>query len=127
MKVNSGVDTTNLSENNARSRASHSSAGVGGNFGQSKQQDSAHRVSFSKSNQKMGAQQPHNQNLMESQKQFDDPSYTISPVPSAQALTDAEQKSSSGLAGSQLQGKDQQLKQNCQVLLKDAEHLDASS
>lgn len=110
MKANSGVDTTSHSENNARSRASHSSAGVGANFGQSKQQESAHRVSFSKSNQKMGAQQQANQNSMEPPKQFDDPSYTISPVPSAQALTVAEQKSSSGLAGSQLQAKDQQLK-----------------
>lgn len=97
MKVNSGVDTTSHSENNARSRASHSSAGIGGNFG-GKQQDSAHRVSLSKSNQKTGGQQPHNQNIMEQQKQYDDPSYTISPVPSAPALTVAEQKSSSGLA-----------------------------
>ena len=34
MKGASGVDTTTHSENNPRSRASQSSAGVGGNFGQ---------------------------------------------------------------------------------------------
>jgi hypothetical protein len=33
LKGNSGVDTTMHSEQNVRSRASHSSAGIGGNFG----------------------------------------------------------------------------------------------
>ena len=122
LKGNSGVDTTGHSEHNVRSRASQSSAGVGGGFGHSnKPQENPQRISFSKNQQKLGHQQ------MDQNKQFDDPSsYTISPVPSAQALAVAEQKSLSGVAGQQLQTKDQQLKQNCQVLLKDAEHLDAS-
>ena len=127
MKGTSGVDTTTHSENNPRSRASQSSAGIGGNFGQGGKQENPHRVSLNKNNQKFGHQLPGNQSH-DQQRLYDDPtSSKISPVPSAQALALGEQKSSSGLGGSHLQSKETLLIQHCQVLLKDAEHLDASS